>query len=204
MAKKGKNNYEKLTSATGGRQNISFNEDINTLTEVQFKIILESGERKSTLCGVELESLIYFSYGLVKIEIPELLKEGKFLEIFQNILNEKGKSLSLQEIDEQEHNDLLACLIWIKDELESIGNLEKEYLSNPPEADLINAGIRELDELGEFNTIDTLAGGDILKHEQIKALPYHYVFDKLRKQTLENKISKNLAKIQQQKMKQKR
>ena len=184
--------------------NISFNEDINTLTEIQFKIILESGERKSTLCGVELESLIYFSYGLVKIDIPELLKEGKFLEIFQHLLKEKGKLLSLQEIDEQEHNDLLACLIWIKDELEAIGNLEKEYLYNPPDADLINAGIRELDELGEFNTIDNLAGGDILKHEQIKALPYHFVFDKLRKQTLENKISKNLAKIQQQKMKQKR
>ena len=185
-------------------ENITFNQDINTLTEIQFKIILESGERKSTLCGVELESLIYLSYGLVKIEIPDLLKEGKFLEVFQNILKEKGKSLTLGEIDDENHNDLLSVLIWIKDEMEAIGNLEKEYLSSPPDADLINAGIRELDELGEFNTIDTLAGGDILKHEQIKALPYHYVFDKLRKQTLENKIAKNLAKIQQQKMKQKR
>ena len=69
---------------------------------------------------------------------------------------------------------------------------------------MINAGVRDFDELGEINTIDNLAGGDVLKWDAVKELPYYQVFDKLRKQTIENRFNKRYQKIIAEKHKNKK
>jgi hypothetical protein len=56
----------------------------------------------------------------------------------------------------------------------------------------LNAGIRDLDILGDIATIDNLAGGDILKWNQIIELPYSMIFDKQLKNTIEHRISKKM------------
>lgn len=167
-------------------------------------VIVRSGKRRNSVCGIEFEGLIYLPYWLVKVEIKELLLNNQFSELIILMLKEKGKITTLSEISKENHKELFSFVLWVKDSLEAIFNLEKEYLSNEPDADSINAGIRDFDELGEINTIDNLAGGDILKWEEVKRLPYHQVFDKLRKNTIENKFNKRYQKIIAEKHKNKK
>jgi len=61
--------------------------------------------------------------------------------------------------------------------------------------DLVKAGVSELDQFGELNVIDNLAGGDILKWKKVEKLPYYMVFDKLHKNAVETKIQRNYNKI---------
>lgn len=179
----------------------------HTLSKVDkgdLAVILRSGKRTNSLLGVEFEKLIYLPYWTVKVEIKELLKEGKLSELILLLLRKKGKELSLIEISKENHKKLLSFILWIKDEIEQISKLEAEYLQGEPDNDMINAGVRDFDELGEINTIDNLAGGDILKWDAVKELPYYQVFDKLRKQTIENKFNKRYQKIIAEKHKNKK
>ena len=69
-------------------------------------------------------------------------------------------------------------VFWVIDELESIKDLEEQYLGGNPNADLLQAGISELNMLGEFVSLDNLAMGDLTKYEKIKKMPYNEVFAK--------------------------
>lgn len=177
---------------------------LSKTTKEDLDVIVKSGKRINKVCGVEFERLIYFGYWFVKVELTELLRESKFTEMILLLLNEIGQIKTIEEVSQENHTKLFQFVLWVKDELEAIANIELEYLQSEPDNDLINAGIKELDELGEINTIDNLANGDILKWEQIKKLPYYQVFDKLRKQTLESKINKRYQKILTDKQKRKK
>ena len=155
-----------------------------------YQFVKKYGKRTNTLFGVELEPLIYFSYGFVKIDLPSLLNENNIDEIINIICD--IKDISVKKITDKEK---ISLTLWLIDELEAIGSLEQNYLSSQPEPELIASGIDELNVFGELNIIDSLAGGDILKWEQVKQLPYHSIFDKLRKDNIERKINKNYNKI---------
>lgn len=155
-----------------------------------YNFVKKYGKRTNTLFGVELEPLIYFSYGFVKIDLPSLLNENNIDEIINIICD--IKDISVKKITDKEK---ISLTLWLIDELEAIGSLEQNYLSSNPEPELIASGIDELNIFGELNIIDSLAGGDILKWEQVKQLPYHSIFDKLRKDNIERKINKNYNKI---------
>lgn len=155
-----------------------------------YNFVKKYGKRTNTLFGVELEPLIYFPYGFVKIDLPSLLNENNIDEIINLICN--IKNISVKKITDKEK---ISLTLWLIDELEAISDLEQNYLSSQPEPELIASGIDELNIFGELNVIDSLAGGDILKWERVKQLPYHSVFDKLRKDNIERKINKNYNKI---------
>lgn len=155
-----------------------------------YQFVKKYGKRTNTLFDVELEPLIYFPYGFVKIDLPSLLNENNIDEIINIICD--IKDISVKKITDKEK---ISLTLWLIDELEAIGNLEQNYLSSQPEPELIASGIDELNVFGELNIIDSLAGGDILKWEQVKQLPYHSIFDKLRKDNIERKINKNYNKI---------
>lgn len=155
-----------------------------------YNFVKKYGKRTNTLFGAELEPLIYFPYGFVKIDLPSLLNENNIDEIIKLICD--IKDISVKKIADKEK---ISLTLWLIDELEAIGNLEQNYLSSQPEPELIASGIDELNVFGELNIIDSLAGGDILKWEQVKQLPYHSIFDKLRKDNIERKINKNYNKI---------
>lgn len=155
-----------------------------------YNFVKKYGKRTNTLFDVELEPLIYFPYGFVKIDLPSLLNENNIDEIINIICD--IKDISVKKITDKEK---ISLTLWLIDELEAIGSLEQNYLSSQPEPELIASGIDELNVFGELNIIDSLAGGDILKWEQVKKLPYHSIFDKLRKDNIERKINKNYNKI---------
>lgn len=185
-------------------KNYTLEQTLSVADATDLSVIVKSGKRTNKILGIEFEQLIYFPYWFVKVEVKELLLKGQFSELILLLLKEKGKELTLIELSKEKHNELFSFVLWIKDEIEQISKLELEYLQSEPNNDMVNAGLRDFDELGEINTIDNLAGGDILKWDQIKKLPYHQVFDKLRKQTLETKFNKRYQKILADKQKNKK
>lgn len=169
------------------------NEALNQLKAVDFEILMKYSKRSNKVFSVELPMLIYFSYRFVKIDLPELLGSGNIEEILNLICKEKNIEYNQQS--NITASELISFVLWLKDEVEIVQRLEQEHLSSQPDNDLIAAGIHELNELGEINVIDQLAGGDILKWELVEQLPYYKVFDKLKKNTVEAKVNKEYQKI---------
>jgi hypothetical protein len=75
----------------------------------------------------------------------------------------------------------------------------KELAEYQPEQDELQAGIDELDQFGFFNTVDRLAGGDVLKHDLILKEPALKIYNKLLKDYIDAKIQKRLHKIRSKK-----
>ena len=63
-----------------------------------------------------------------------------------------------------------------------------------PNAKMFQAGINKLDQFGLMNTIDNLAGGDVLKYDKVRKLKYNVVFDKQYREIILSEISKNYLK----------
>lgn len=93
---------------------------------------------------------------------------------------------------------------FIKNELEEIGNIEVNELSDEDDFDInieaVNAKQR-MSRFGVLNTIDSLANGDILKWEHIQKLPYLTVLSKLIMDNLKNKIQKEISELQKKQLK---
>jgi len=71
----------------------------------------------------------------------------------------------------------------------------KEYemlLNAEVDGKLESAGVDELNQFGALNTIDSLAGGDLLKWKSVIKIEWWDVFNKLYKSKIENDIRKNL------------
>jgi hypothetical protein len=95
--------------------------------------------------------------------------------------------------------DLIPVYQYIINQFNVLVTKEKKELSSKPTSEQTRAGISMFDSLGMFNTIDALAGGDILKHEAIYNLDYNTIFLKLKKSNLEVKFKNNYEKIMQSK-----
>lgn len=163
---------------------------INSIDKEDLKIILKNGVRSNTLFGVTYESIIYFKWWYVKVELPNLINEGKFTKIITYICN-----VTESQVNNANYKEMFSFVLWLLDEIKLVSELEENYLSSEPNSDLKSAGIEKLNELGEINTLDNLAGGDILKWKKIKKLPYHIVFDKLRKNNLDAEVQKRYNEI---------
>lgn len=74
-------------------------------------------------------------------------------------------------------------------------DIEQKQLYVKPDMNHIRAGVKMFEELGSFNTIDALAGGDILKHEQVQLLEYNTAFMKLLHNKKTNLFQKNLSEV---------
>jgi hypothetical protein len=148
--------------------------------------------RKSRIFGLDFKSLIFSSYWLVKNDLPELLSANEFSEAIEAVCADKGYNLKASDLDIVE---AMPFILFLIDELGLIAEVEQKYLSTPPDNDLLNAGVKDLDEIGALNVVDSLANGNILEWDRIKKLSYNTVFDKLRKNTVEGKIQKKYNKI---------
>lgn len=164
--------------------------DLQNIDKTDFDMLIRFATRSNVLFGVEVPALIYMPYRFVKIELPEMLGSMNVTELFKTICE-------IHSIEEKETTqiEIISFLLWLKDEAEAIQQLEQTHLSSTPDPDMEAAGVQELNQLGEINTIDSLAGGDILKWELVEQLPYHKVFDKLLKNLIENRVNKKYHKI---------
>lgn len=105
----------------------------------------------------------------------------------------------LPEIEKLKLCDVYCIADYLFKQLKVVLEMEKKELSVPPTSEQIRAGINMFDVFGVNNTIDALAGGDILKYEKVLKLNYNTVFLKLKRTKLEGKYRKNYEKIMQSK-----
>ena len=180
---------------------MTLTEAISKLTHEEFAFIIKNGKRSSELIGYDLETITKSSYKFVNEIAPDLIKNAKFDELLYKSLRDRGYNVFFYEIENANKNKLLESFCWIYDELKEINLLEEAYLNTPPDPKLMMAGIDRMNVFGITNIVDSLAGGDILKWEQIKELPYHMVFDKQYKTAIENDIQKRLVEINKVKSK---
>lgn len=166
--------------------------------ESEREVLLNNLKRSNRLFGEECKGLDVQPYKLTKRIIPKLFAEHKYEEIIKTLF-----LVSDGAIDKADVVDLLSITLWVKDSLEEIAKLESELLQSEPDVDLINAGISELDILGDFVLIDGLAGDDLTKHKEILNMPYKEVFYKLLKNSIVTKVQKNYNKIISDKQKRK-
>jgi hypothetical protein len=107
-------------------------------------------------------------------------------------LKDRGYNVFEYDIANTPNAQLLEVLTWIFDEFKLIARMEDEHLNTPPDFKMAAAGVERMNVFGHLNVIDSIAGGDPLKWEAVRKLPYHVIFDKQYKSTIENDIQKKL------------
>ena len=68
---------------------------------------------------------------------------------------------------------------YLRKEISLINEIEEAALSYYPTSDEHRAGVERFAKYGYMMPIDSLAGGDVLKYELIKKVPYEVAFTKL-------------------------
>ena len=164
-----------------------------------YEFIKKFAKRRNGICGVKMDDITELPYQTLKHDIPDHFKNGEFEKAMYLILKHYGKNVTFGKIRKARNSHKLCFLLWIKEQYEKIGKMEEQYLYSPPDSKLLQAGIRELDILEDYNLIDTLAQGDILKWKKIRKMPYSEVFNKQLKNTIEARINKRLVEINKQK-----
>lgn len=109
------------------------------------------------------------------------------------------KKIDVKEIARNKLVDICNFKSYIVSEIERINEIESIALGHTSSDDELEAGVKELSELGVFWQYDELTGGDITKKESVEKLPYSLCFLKLvankRKSEFENKLFKIKNKI---------
>lgn len=163
------------------------------------ELILKYGKASNTLGQWKSKPFIELPFGLVKIEVPNLLSNGKIQEAIEKILSIQYSDFKLNH----SQKEIIAFTLWIREQLDFIHQIETTYLHSEPEPELLASGVHRLDEFGALATIDHLAGGDLLKHKKIKVLPYFEVYQKLKLDKIQTEIKKQYEKIITEKAKRK-
>lgn len=164
--------------------------------EKAIEYILKYGKSTDTLKGNQSKSLLYLPYGLVRITIPNLQGQDKHDTVIETIFKHQyGNDWNLDGVTT---NEKMSFYLFVKAELERIQQIERTFLGGDPEPELVAAGVTKLNEFGAFATVHSLAGGDILKHEAIEALPYFQVYQTLKLQKVNGDIERRYASIKRQ------
>lgn len=165
------------------------------LTQVpEWDIVSKHSKRSNSLCGIELDNLFQLPYWELKVIIPDLIEEQKYIDVFQLILSKK-KKITFAKINKQSNFKKLEFYFWMLDQYEAIVTLEKTKLKSSIDAKLINAGIKNMEVLGDFPLIDAIAKDYNYTHEEAKMLPYETVFEIQLKNKIESDIQKKLEEL---------
>lgn len=175
---------------------MTLNQRIQSLKQDEFDFIIKNGVREDSILGYKASQLIYLPFSFVKSALPSLADKNDFTGLILKYLNLCGHNVFEYEIEKAHIKEAFKFICWIFDEYNAINRLEKEYLTGDPDFVLLAAGVNRLNQFGDFNIIDCLAGGDILKHDLIKAMPYNILFDKQLKNKIDGEIQKKYQEIQ--------
>lgn len=175
-----------------------FNRYLNKLDE-HYSFIKKFAKPRNKLCGVVLDDITDLPYDVLKKEVPNLFENQQFEKAIHLVLKHYKKNITFMHVNLAKNRHKLLFVFWIREQYKKINELESSYLVTIPDPKLLQAGIKDLDVLGDVNTVDSLAGGDILKWEKIRKLPYSEVFNKLLKNTIEARINKKLVELNKKK-----
>lgn len=173
---------------------MGFESALISLPQDKFDFLIKNGKRSHALNDYDFESLCYSSYKFVKETAPDLIKEGKFERLIFECFIDRKIYIFENDINNFDFNECLYFVLWIIDDLKYWSKMEQEHLSGEPDMDMMLAGINELNIFGDLNVIDMLAGGDVLKWEEVKKMTYQKIFDKQLKTIKEGKFQKEYSK----------
>lgn len=155
-------------------------------------LIIRFGKSCDTVQGFKSKPFVNLPFGLIKIELPDILVRGDLDEILTSVISPQNPQLNIKKIP---INEKVAFVLWVREQMLFIQQIEKQYLSQEPDPELIASGVSRLDEFGVLVTIDHLANGNILNYEKIKNLPYYEVYQKLKLDKIQGEIKRSYEKI---------
>lgn len=151
----------------------------------RLRLYAKAGKRSATLHSVEVEDVRFLKFKTI-VAIKDAMARADartefdvLTAVFQNF----GKEYKPLPNTEKQ---TVEFIFFIIDGVKGIANMEASSFE-PESADVDTSG---LDRFKEINIVDSLAGGDILKWEQIQELPYFDVFIKMLMIQEKNKIEK--------------
>lgn len=124
------------------------------------------------------DSITELTFGEVNIVKRYVIKGTMedLIEAFKIVYKCKARDIIRMEVIQ-----FYRCMIFITNEVDKIINMERQHWDTEPtdhDAKLQQAGVKELERFGDLPMIDSLAGGDILRYNDIEKLNYlevHYI-----------------------------
>lgn len=162
--------------------------------EARVRLFIKAGKRSAKLQDVEIDDIRFMKFRTIT-EIKDAIERSDDrteYDMIKAVFKDKGKEYTPKEGEEKQ---AVEFLMFIRDGITGIANMESDAFESEP-SDVDTSG---LDKFKELNIIDSIAGGDILKWEEIQDQPYWHIFLKMLKTQEENKIEKaRMAKTQTQ------
>ncbi len=115
-----------------------------------------------------------------------LIEMINFVNVFKNI--------EIKHIAKNKFFDICRARRYFEEQIYKIYKLEKN-LSYDVTAQDESAGINSLDKFGVLIQIDSLAGGDPLKYEPVKKLPYDICFAKMLMEKTKDQVRINKERL---------
>ncbi|MCG8212939.1 hypothetical protein J2Q11_08625 [Tenacibaculum finnmarkense genomovar finnmarkense] len=128
-----------------------------------------------------------FSWGEIVL-LREAIQLQDLQQVMQLVYGVKAKMFSRINI-----YNCFAVYKWINEQLKEITDLEVQELGGEVTLEEKEAGVEMLNHFGYSVSVDVLAGGNILKHEEVLAKPYIVIFKKLCLNKAKIEIQKNYA-----------
>lgn len=118
----------------------------------------------------------------------------------QPLLDEKKFKLKRVDFWEQELKNesfikVFSCAKNLIDQLKEISIYESKALKSKQTPEQIKAGIKLFNQLGDFNTIDIIANGDVCKYDKVLKIDYKTIQTKLIKMKLTSQFEENFRNI---------
>lgn len=140
-------------------------------------------------------------FGFVKtaqqiVNSKEGLTWDNYFELIQDLIVKSKQELAKEYLFQLHMNRL-----YIVKEIEKINKMESAALNYKPDSQEVAAGINDFSKFGSFLQFEKLAGGDILKIDEVKKLPYDICFTKLYLDSEKSQFEKRLMKLKQPKKK---
>lgn len=113
-----------------------------------------------------------------------------------------GEKFDVDRLDEIEKKfasidveTVYGAVKFLLDQITKRVEYEKKVIVSTITHEQILAGIKNFNVLGDFNTIDEIAGGDPLKYEAVLEIDYHTIFNKLLKNNITTRFETAYHKI---------
>ena len=142
---------------------------------LDWDILEKHGKRLNKLCGIEVPDLFSLPYKTLKKDIPKLLVSQDLNKVLYIVLNHV-KKCNFVRIVLTKKKKRIYFLLWILEQYDKINQMEKVQLKTTINPKWINAGIRKLEVLEDFNLIDTITKDYNYTHKDAELLPYAVIY----------------------------
>lgn len=157
----------------------------NEQITARLRLYAKAGKRSAKLHSVEIEDVRFLKFKTINAIKDAMARSDERTEfdllsaVFKNF-DKEYKPLPRTE------KETIEFIFFITDGIKGIAVMERESFEEEA-SDVDTSG---LDKFKEINIVDSLAGGDILKWNDIQDLPYFDVFIKMLMIQEKNKIDK--------------